>query len=135
MSLLAPHLQRRRTIFERLWMVCSGSGIYPTAILRYQQVPTSKKWGKALRDLVTQHHRFHPTLRLTESKVRQLVDDYWKANPDNRTNPCKTKFSTASSGTIAGVQVDIHVNFATAGPHLMVFWIYYNDTSTSKWRG
>ena len=41
-------------------------------------------WGKALGDLLTQHHRFHPTLRLTESKVRQLVDGYWKANPDNR---------------------------------------------------
>ena len=42
-------------------------------------------WSNTLlRDLFAQHHRFHPTLRLTESKVRQLVDDYWRANPDNR---------------------------------------------------
>ena len=36
------------TIFERLWTMCSGSGVYPTAILRYQQVPTSRKCGVRL---------------------------------------------------------------------------------------
>ena len=41
-------------------------------------------WVKALTESFTQEHKFHPTLRLTESKIRQLVDDYWKANPDNR---------------------------------------------------
>jgi hypothetical protein len=41
-------------------------------------------WVKALTQSFTQQHRFHPTLRLTENKIRQLVEDYWKGNPDNR---------------------------------------------------
>ena len=47
-------------------------------------IDTQEMWSKALRESFTQQHRFHPTLRLTENKIRQLVDDYWKGNPDNR---------------------------------------------------
>ena len=47
-------------------------------------IVTKEMWSKALRESLTQQHRFHPTLRLTENKIRQLVDDYWKGNPDNR---------------------------------------------------
>ncbi len=65
---------------------------------------TKEMWSKALRESFTQQHRFHPRLRLTENKIRQLVEDYWKGNPDT-----------------VGVQVNMHVNFATAGPHPMLF--------------
>src|SRR6201996_8970176 len=47
-------------------------------------IDTKEMWSKALSESFTQQHRFHPTLRLTENKIRQLVDDYWKGNPDNR---------------------------------------------------
>jgi hypothetical protein len=47
-------------------------------------IDIKETWSRALRDSFTQQHRFHPTLRLTESKIRQLVDDYWNGNPDNR---------------------------------------------------
>ena len=46
--------------------------------------PHQRNVEQGPQGLIYSQHRFHPTLRLTESKIRQLVDDYWNGNPNNR---------------------------------------------------
>ena len=71
------------TISERQWTGYTENGIYSNVGIP-RGLHVKKVWAKALTESFTQEHKFHPTLKLTENKIRQLVDDYWKANPDNR---------------------------------------------------
>ena len=41
-------------------------------------------WFRTLKPTFTEHYVYHPSLRLTESYLWQLIDDYWQGNKGNR---------------------------------------------------
>ena len=66
--MFAPHSQQRRIISERPWIGYSGNDLPYSNTGIPAGIDIKETWSRALRDSFTQQHRFHPTLRLTESK-------------------------------------------------------------------